>query len=192
VQFACDLLTANTSHVLSNAARRVRLPDAGHLSASLAHVAGEENTLQLLPRGVLLCLDLASENLDALASQILMAIATGNGVLAVVGHFQARLLRELIAELQQMGVENGLIACVETEAPQLPTAWVTELAVDGVAFDGGNACRQHIAALLAQREGPLLPLLSSLDDIDRFGIEQTITINTAAAGGDPRLLALSG
>ncbi len=192
VQFACELLSANTSHVLSTAARNVRLPNPAELTAALTHVAGEENSLQLLPRGVLLCLDLASENLDALASQILMAIATGNGVLAAVDHSQARALNELIAELQQMGVQNQLIACIETDAPQLPISWITELAIDGVVFDGQPDCRQRLAALLAERDGALLPLLSSRDDIDRFGIEQTVTVNTAAAGGDPRLLALAG
>lgn len=191
VQFACELLSANTSHVLNAAARSVRLPNQTELSSILASVAGEENALQLLPRGVLLCLDLASDDLNALASQILMAVATGNGVLAVVGGAQLHALRELVAELQQMGVQNGLIACVETTDRRLPSSWLTQLEIDGAVFDGSEECRQKLAALLATREGPLLPLLSSRDDIDRFGIEQTVTINTAAAGGDPRLLALA-
>jgi RHH-type proline utilization regulon transcriptional repressor/proline dehydrogenase/delta 1-pyrroline-5-carboxylate dehydrogenase len=191
VRFACELLTANTSHLLSAAARNVRLPNATELTATLANVAGEENSLQLLPRGVLLCIDLAHERLDALASQILMSVATGNGVLAVVDRNQARAMHELIAELQQMGVQDNLIACVETAAPKLTSSMVTDLAIDGVVFDGDAHSKQLLAALLSRRAGPLLPLLSSQDAIDRFGIEQTITINTAAAGGDPRLLALS-
>jgi RHH-type proline utilization regulon transcriptional repressor/proline dehydrogenase/delta 1-pyrroline-5-carboxylate dehydrogenase len=191
VQFACELLAANTSHALSAAARSVRLPSANDLSATLASIAGEENIFQLLPRGVLLCLDLASENLDVLASQILMSIATGNGVLAVVNAHQATAINELIAELQQMGVQDNLVVCIETDASQICTAWLTDLEIDGVVFDGNAECRQRIAALLNRRDGALLPLLSSNDDINRFGIEQTVTINTAAAGGDPRLLTLA-
>jgi RHH-type proline utilization regulon transcriptional repressor/proline dehydrogenase/delta 1-pyrroline-5-carboxylate dehydrogenase len=191
VQFACELLAANTSHALSAAARSVRLPSANDLSATLASIAGEENIFQLLPRGVLLCLDLASENLDVLASQILMSIATGNGVLAVVNAHQATAINELIAELQQMGVQDNLVVCIEADASQICTAWLTDLEIDGVVFDGNAECRQRIAALLNRRDGALLPLLSSNDDINRFGIEQTVTINTAAAGGDPRLLTLA-
>jgi RHH-type proline utilization regulon transcriptional repressor/proline dehydrogenase/delta 1-pyrroline-5-carboxylate dehydrogenase len=120
-----------------------------------------------------------------------MSIATGNGVLAVVNARQATAINELIAELQQMGVQDNLVVCIEADASQICTAWLTDLEIDGVVFDGNAECRQRIAALLNRRDGALLPLLSSNDDINRFGIEQTVTINTAAAGGDPRLLTLA-
>ncbi|HYM35620.1 MAG TPA: aldehyde dehydrogenase family protein, partial [Steroidobacteraceae bacterium] len=192
VQFACELVAANASHSLSAAASRVRLPDAADLSPSLANIAGEENSLRLLPRGVLLCLDFASDTLDALATQIFMAIATGNGVIAAVRADCAQELRELIAELHQMGVQDNLIACIDLPTARIPSAWLTELAIDGVVFDGSNFDRNVIATQLNTRKGALLPLLSSHDDLYRFCLEQTVTINTAAAGGDPRLLALAG
>jgi len=45
------------------------------LRPSLANIAGEANSLQLLPRGVLLCVDFSPHSLDSLLAQILKAIA---------------------------------------------------------------------------------------------------------------------
>jgi len=47
---------------------------------------------------------------------------------------------------------------------------------------------------LAQRQGAILPLISAADaanptQLYRFAAEQTLTINTAAAGGNAALLA---
>jgi len=192
VQFVCELLAANTSHPLSAAAARVRLPDAADLAPTLAHIAGETNVLRMRPRGVLLCIDPSAHSLDTLATQVLMSIALGNGVMAVVCKERAQDLRELIAELQQIGVQESLVACIETTSTQISSSWLVELDIDGVVFDGNPEDRHRVAAALNGRAGRLLPLLSSGDDVYRFGLEQTVTTNTAAAGGDPTLLALSG
>jgi RHH-type proline utilization regulon transcriptional repressor/proline dehydrogenase/delta 1-pyrroline-5-carboxylate dehydrogenase len=169
----------------------LRLPGAAALQLQLPCVAGETNELLLRPRGVLLCFSALSKPINSLAAQVLLSVATGNAVLAVVSTANAQALRELIALLQQSGVPENLIACIELPHAELPHAWLTSLDIDGVAFDGSEVDTQRVAAYLQQRSGALLPLLDSGTDAYRFCLEQTITVNTAAAGGDPHLLGIA-
>ena len=60
--------------------------------------------------------------------------------------------------------------------------------IDGVVTDGPN--RNMIAKIIAERDGSILPVLSVYDDINRFGVERTVTIDVSAAGGNATLLAL--
>jgi len=39
-------------------------------------------------------------------------------------------------------------------------------------------------------DGQLVPILTSDDEIERFFIERTLTVNTTAAGGNATLLAM--
>jgi RHH-type proline utilization regulon transcriptional repressor/proline dehydrogenase/delta 1-pyrroline-5-carboxylate dehydrogenase len=192
IQFACQLLSANTSQSISQVAETLRVPGATDLQLALPCIAGETNDLQLKPRGVLLCLGGGANAINSLAAQIIMCVSTGNAVVAVVDAESSQGLRELVALLQQSGVPDHLITCVELPTAQLPSAWLTTLAIDGVVFDGTEAEAHRIADYLQQRRGALLPLISSTADVFRFCLEQTVTTNTAAAGGDPHLLGMAG
>ena len=191
VQFATQLLAANTAHSLSGTASHMRIPGTGDLRHTLAHIAGEENTLHLRPRGVLLCVCACTTSLEVLASQLLLATATGNGALAVVRAEQDLAARELTALFRQCGLPEHLVECIALPQSGLPKGWLTDLRIDGIVFDGLDADRQRIARHLTERPGPFLPLLSSGDDMYRFCVEQTVTVNTAAVGGDPFLLSKS-
>jgi len=191
IQFACQLLAANTSQPFGFVAERLHLPGVADLRLALASIAGESNDLYLRPRGVLLCLSAVDNPIDSLAAQLLLSVATGNGALLVVNREHAQVVRELVALLVQSGMPENLVSCMEMSSAQIPTAWLTTLAIDAVVFDGTQADRHRIAAHLNQRPGAILPLLNSTDDVHRFCWEQTVTINTAAAGGDPHLLGIT-
>ncbi len=60
-------------------------------------------------------------------------------------------------------------------------------ALTGVVADG--EIRALTAALLAERRGAIIPLLSASDPAERFWLERVITIDTTAAGGNASLLA---
>lgn len=60
-------------------------------------------------------------------------------------------------------------------------------ALKGVVADG--RIRPLIASMLARRAGPILPLLSRRDDVERYFLERVVSIDTTAAGGNASLLA---
>jgi RHH-type proline utilization regulon transcriptional repressor/proline dehydrogenase/delta 1-pyrroline-5-carboxylate dehydrogenase len=66
---------------------------------------------------------------------------------------------------------------------------VLEADIDAVASDHAN--RAEIAALLVKRKGPIIPLLSGHDQLHRYCLERTLTIDMTAAGGNAELLAAS-
>lgn len=190
VQFACQLLSANTSQPLGQIADAIEVPGPNDLRIPLASIVGESNELDLKPRGVLLCIS-ALPDFAALAKQILITVATGNGAIVLVSIEHAQPLRELLAFLRQSGVPDHLVAPIKLPHGDVPSDWITKLNIDGVVFDGAKEDEHVIAALLQQHSGAILPMLDS-NDIYRFCLEQTVTVNTAAAGGDPQLLGISG
>jgi RHH-type proline utilization regulon transcriptional repressor/proline dehydrogenase/delta 1-pyrroline-5-carboxylate dehydrogenase len=57
-----------------------------------------------------------------------------------------------------------------------------------------NGDEQLLKALrqaLAQRDGPIIPLITEWDQADRFVIERHLCIDTTAAGGNASLIAAS-
>jgi RHH-type proline utilization regulon transcriptional repressor/proline dehydrogenase/delta 1-pyrroline-5-carboxylate dehydrogenase len=138
---------------------------------------GESNLYALQPRDAVLCLA------DAEADRLLQLAA----VLAVGGHAlwlaaDAALLPAL-PELLQARVRPV-------------QDWMrSEAHVDAVLLHGDAVQRRQVLAQLAQRAGPIV-LLHAFDPgdaalpLERLLVERSLSINTAAAGGNASLMAI--
>lgn len=145
---------------------------------------GEQNTLRLHPRGTLLCL--GGDQPHDLERQIALALIAGNKIIAKSTPQTMPLLAELKRAMAQTRMPaDTLTDCSEAEADRL----LITGNIDGVVIDG--PARAHVATRLANRAGPILPLLSANEDPERFYHEHTVTINTTAAGGNAALLAMT-
>ncbi|NOX96367.1 MAG: bifunctional proline dehydrogenase/L-glutamate gamma-semialdehyde dehydrogenase PutA [Alphaproteobacteria bacterium] len=144
-----------------------------HTTLEMPGPTGESNTLRLRGRGIVLCLGGGNE-----FTQIAKALAAGNCVIA--DNQNASALEESFAN----------IICEVDFSAGVPKALLLDNRIRAVVFDGNADARAKIEAVLAQRNGPIIPLLSSLDEPWRFAAERTLTVNTTAAGGDVRLLSL--
>jgi RHH-type proline utilization regulon transcriptional repressor/proline dehydrogenase/delta 1-pyrroline-5-carboxylate dehydrogenase len=140
---------------------------------------GESNTLKIRGRGVALCLGGGDQ-----ARQILTALAAGNTVISV----ECAEAQSISKALHQAGAPKGLLSIISADASH---GLLLDNRVRAVIYDGGGSARAQIEQVLCERKGPVVPLLSSLDEPWRFATERTLTINTTAAGGDVRLLSLS-
>jgi RHH-type proline utilization regulon transcriptional repressor/proline dehydrogenase/delta 1-pyrroline-5-carboxylate dehydrogenase len=135
--------------------------------------AGESNRLSLHGRGLILCLG------PDVLRQTVIALATGNAVLAAAGPAVAGLL-----------AHPGLAGVARSFAWSGDLAEVLALAgLAGVAFHDTSErlreARQHLAA----REGPLIALIEAPFEPLRFVTERTLSIDITAAGGNVSLLA---
>ncbi len=144
---------------------------------------GESNTLRLRARGVVLCLGGGEENNEAIYRQIALAIAARNTVLV-----DRKLFGERTENARNMALYGVYFIDLSGGAPR---SLLLDDRVRAVAYDGGSAGRAALEAVLAERKGAIIPLLSSQDDAWRYATERTLTINTTAAGGDVRLLSLA-
>lgn len=140
---------------------------------------GEVNELSLHPRGTLLCE--ADNDASLLNRQIYKVLASGNKPIIIANENTQAALKALKTESPDIAMELDFVA--DGDLLKL-----LALDIDGVVSDGKN--RQKIAKLMADRDGPILPVLSATDEIDRFGVERTVSTDVSAAGGNATLLAL--
>jgi RHH-type proline utilization regulon transcriptional repressor/proline dehydrogenase/delta 1-pyrroline-5-carboxylate dehydrogenase len=143
-------------------------------SIELPGPTGETNRLRFMPRGTALC---AAEDADELLRQAACALATGNRVL-----LSSACAPELLAMLPP---EAGLLVSAAPE-PALARCDVA-LCLPAQA----PALRRTLAA----RDGPRVRVLTPLADsglypLEALACEQTLTVNTAAAGGNASLMTL--
>ena len=174
---AADTLDASAAHAL-----RDLFPAAQALFAdqTLPGPTGESNTLRHHARGAFAVLGRGEAGLAAVVS----ALLAGNSAIWLGGDERAR------QALLRAGLPpQALTLLPDAALPGLLAA----PALAGVALAASDAATAHVLALaLAARAGAILPLVTAAGHVRqlyRFVAEQTLTVNTAAAGGNAALLA---
>ncbi len=143
---------------------------------------GESNVLRYRPLGRILCLGsghrLAGRGVLA---QLAAVLATDNRAL-------------LLADARSRAVLSGIPASV-----WMNIDWVEDWGrepFEAALFEGDDGRAHNLRWLLARRPGRRIALLRPSAEeryaLDRLVTEQTITVNTAAAGGNAALMSLSG
>jgi RHH-type transcriptional regulator, proline utilization regulon repressor / proline dehydrogenase / delta 1-pyrroline-5-carboxylate dehydrogenase len=135
---------------------------------------GETNTLEFLPRGVVACI---ATDERALVEQAKAALALGNVVL---------LLRDPVSLRVRESLGRGRIVLAEA---------LDASAVDAVMLDTDRDQARRVRAQFAAAPGSILPVIvpdpEGRYDWTRLVVERTVTVNTAAAGGNTALLSLA-
>ena len=135
---------------------------------------GEANTLEWHPRGVVACI---ADDADALLAQTEAARAAGNVPLW---------LRNPLALSARDRLAGERVTLADTLDPG---------AVDAVLLDAAPERARRVRAQLAATSGPIVPVIAPDPeggyDAARLVVERTVTVNTAAAGGNAALLSLS-
>jgi RHH-type proline utilization regulon transcriptional repressor/proline dehydrogenase/delta 1-pyrroline-5-carboxylate dehydrogenase len=158
---------------------------------------GESNELRLHARGVFLCLAGAeSAHAHSLAATLAAALLAGNAVALHASSAAALAQAEpLLRVLRQAGLPEGVLQLVGGSRD----AWLAAEGIAGVCLGQpcGPASLLALQRSLASRAGAILPLIAAEEallppQLYRFAAEQTLTINTAAAGGNAALLAGRG
>ena len=136
---------------------------------------GEANTLSLAPRGRVLAL---GPDAETLLAQTIQALAAGNAVLAVAPGATAA-LSALTGKGLPLSALDGRPDPVEARA----------LNVDVVAYSGTPEAMRIVRQVVAEREGPIVPLVSEVIYPAAYAHERAVCVDTTAAGGNASLLA---
>ncbi|MBX3597387.1 MAG: bifunctional proline dehydrogenase/L-glutamate gamma-semialdehyde dehydrogenase PutA [Rhizobiaceae bacterium] len=136
---------------------------------------GEANTLMLHPRGLAVCLGPDNETLLAQAVQ---ALAAGCPVLAVAPE-ASHALNALTGKGLPISAINGSIN----------PACLSEIGIDLVAFAGDEGTMRAIRKALADRAGPIVPVVTEAIYPEAYIHERAVCVDTTAAGGNASLLA---
>ncbi|HTW75596.1 MAG TPA: bifunctional proline dehydrogenase/L-glutamate gamma-semialdehyde dehydrogenase PutA [Steroidobacteraceae bacterium] len=147
---------------------------------ALPGYAGESNELRLRARGRVRA---TARTLPGLVEQLAAALATGN-VLSV----EQRELAESLAALLPAPMRPALLC------PPMDVQACQAVLVDAADAAADADWLQRLRIELAAAEGPIVPLLIGQAPegyrLESLLVEQTLTVNTAAVGGDARLLSL--
>jgi RHH-type proline utilization regulon transcriptional repressor/proline dehydrogenase/delta 1-pyrroline-5-carboxylate dehydrogenase len=139
---------------------------------------GELNLLSQVERGVVLCL---GPDLESACHQAAAALVQGNSVVMIAPDIDILLQAARKHQIPLFGVSGSLSA----QSAQV---------LQGFAALCCNGDEQQLRAVrqaLAQRDGPIIPLITEWDQADRFVIERHLCIDTTAAGGNASLIAAS-
>ncbi len=134
---------------------------------------GESNTLEFHPRGVVACI---ADDERALVAQVKAARVTGNTPL---------LLRDAVSLRARDSLDGGPVGYADTLDPAT---------VDAVLLDAETERSRRVRHSLAAADGKIVPVVTpdgdGAYDPARLVVERTLTVNTAAAGGNAALLSL--
>jgi RHH-type proline utilization regulon transcriptional repressor/proline dehydrogenase/delta 1-pyrroline-5-carboxylate dehydrogenase len=154
-----------------------KAPDAARSTNArieLVGPTGESNTLEFHPRGVVACI---ADREAALVAQARLALATGNTVLMLRSHLS------LHARDRLLPARVKLADALDPDK------------VDLVLLDVKESKARRVRAQLAASPGNIVPVVvpdaNGNYDAARLVVERTVTVNTAAAGGNAPLLSLA-
>ncbi len=151
---------------------------------------GESNQLLLEPRGCLTVYADKSTSFNFWAISIITALAAGNTVITVASELfyeEALAFRE---KFIATGVAEGVLQVAKSEHLN---AILAHPHLKGAVVAARSSRLGYFAKQLAEREGAILPVISSeyYDTlISRVVTEKTISIDTTASGGNTSLMTL--
>jgi RHH-type transcriptional regulator, proline utilization regulon repressor / proline dehydrogenase / delta 1-pyrroline-5-carboxylate dehydrogenase len=178
----CAWLDQSLTQDMTTSSVRQQLTDQ-----ALPGPTGESNTLRLRPRGVW---GAVANQVDApTLRQWRALLACGNALLVAVPPTQRALAQEAVAAWRAAGLPPDAVHIVDASWLDAAQAVVACEAVHGIVTDAAHAAMLN--RWLCDRPGAIVPLVvePAHQRLWRFCAEQTLTINTAAAGGNAELLA---
>ncbi|MDE0661940.1 MAG: L-glutamate gamma-semialdehyde dehydrogenase [Gammaproteobacteria bacterium] len=133
---------------------------------------GESNTLELHGRGVFACISPWNFPLAIFTGQVIAALAAGNTVVAKPAAQTPRIAAAAVELMHEAGVpENAVrLVCGGVDAG---AAVVAHDSVAGVAFTGSTATAKAIQRSLADKDGPVVPLIAETGGQNAMIVDST-------------------
>ena len=134
---------------------------------------GEVNELSLHGRGVFLCISPWNFPLAIFTGQVAAALAVGNAVVAKPAEQTPIVAARAVTLLHRAGIPVDVLHLLPGDGAQLGALLLPDPRVAGVAFTGSTATAHLINRQLAQREGPILPLIAETGGLNVMLVDGT-------------------
>ena len=121
---------------------------------------GEENLISLHGRGAFLCISPWNFPLAIFTGQVSAALAAGNSVLAKPAEQTPMIAYEAVKLLHQAGVPGEVLHLLPGDGPTIGNVLLSDPRLGGVAFTGSTETARLINRKLAERDGPIVPLIA--------------------------------
>jgi RHH-type proline utilization regulon transcriptional repressor/proline dehydrogenase/delta 1-pyrroline-5-carboxylate dehydrogenase len=140
---------------------------------ALTGPTGESNELSLHGRGVLACISPWNFPLAIFTGQVAAALAAGNAVLAKPAESTPLVAAAVIDLLHEIGVPRGVLHLLAMTGREFGEVALRDPRLAGVVFTGSTRTAQWLNRALAQRDGPILPLLAETGGINAMLVDST-------------------
>ncbi len=141
--------------------------------ARLPGPTGEHNELELIARGVFVCISPWNFPLAIFAGQVAAALAAGNTVIAKPAEQGTLVAARAVALLEKAGIPVGALQFVPGDGRTIAEALLGDARVAGVAFTGSVETARAINSALAAREGPLAVLIAETGGINAMIVDSS-------------------
>ena len=121
---------------------------------------GEENLLELHGRGVFACISPWNFPLAIFTGQVVAALAAGNAVVAKPAEQTPLTAALAITLLHRAGVPPEVLHFLPGPGKIIGRALVADRRIAGVVFTGSTEVARGLAQALANRDGPIVPLIA--------------------------------
>ena len=135
--------------------------------------AGETNHISLHGRGVFACISPWNFPLAIFTGQITAALGAGNTVVAKPAEQAPIIAFEAVRIFQKAGLPAGALHLVPGRGETVGAKLTKDLRVGGVCFTGGTDTARLINKTLADRQGPIIPLIAETGGLNGMFVDTT-------------------
>ena len=134
---------------------------------------GESNTLHLHGRGVFVCISPWNFPLAIFAGQVVAALVTGNTVAAKPAEQTPAVAQRFVELLHTAGVPEDALALLHGPGETVGDALVRHPLAAGVCFTGSTQVAKHIQRALAEKDGPIVPLIAETGGLNAMVVDSS-------------------
>ena len=134
---------------------------------------GEDNSIALRGRGVFLCISPWNFPLAIFTGQVSAALAAGNAVIAKPAEQTPLIAHRAVQLFREAGVPPEILHLLPGDGPTVGGALLTDPHIAGVAFTGSTETAKLINRTLADRPGPILPLIAETGGQNAMIVDST-------------------
>ena len=126
---------------------------------ALSGPTGESNRISLIPRGTFICISPWNFPLAIFTGQIVAALMAGNAVIAKPAEQTPKIAFHIVKLMHEAGVPKSALNLVLGDG-KIGSVLVGHRDVAGVVFTGSTDVARAINRTLANKEGPIVPLIA--------------------------------
>ncbi|MPV86826.1 bifunctional proline dehydrogenase/L-glutamate gamma-semialdehyde dehydrogenase PutA [Ostreibacterium oceani] len=134
---------------------------------------GETNELHMTGRGVFFCVSPWNFPLAIFTGQVVAALVTGNAVLAKPAEPTNLIAYRAVQLMHEAGVPTNVLHLICGKGSVIGQQAMEDVRVDGVCFTGSTATARRINQTLANREGPIVPLIAETGGQNAMIVDST-------------------
>lgn len=140
---------------------------------TLTGPTGELNQLSYHGRGVIVCISPWNFPLAIFTGQVVAALVAGNAVIAKPAEQTPLMAAKMVKLLHEAGIPKNVLHFLPGRGEIIGARLTEDERIDGVVFTGSTETARFINQALANRKGPIVPLIAETGGLNAMIVDST-------------------